>query len=60
MTTHEDLLVALAVIAGIAVTGFALIAYMIWSTQHHALEVMKAIAGLVYQEAEKTRAAARG
>ena len=50
--THEMLAVFLAVVAVLIIAGFA---WMVYLTRDIG-RMVKAVAGMVYQEAEKTRA----
>lgn len=50
--THEMLAIFLAVVAVLIIAGFVRIAYL----TRDIGRMVKAVAGMVYQEAEKTRA----
>ena len=61
--THNDLLVILAVTVAITITGFSYMAYVAYritkDSKTHFDELARrttAVAGMVYQEEEKTRA----
>ncbi len=69
VVSHYDLLIVMAFTMAIVITGFAVMAVMLYRTEilvrearrgtEEIVRISKAIAGLVYQEEEKTRALLR-
>ena len=67
--SHTDLLVVLAGTIAITITGFAFLGFLVYRTEimlrdarrgtEEIIRFSKAVAGLVYQEEEKTRALLR-
>ena len=67
--THTDLLVILAFTIAITIAGFAFLGFLVYRTgvmlrdakrgTEEIIRISKAVAGLVYQEEEKTRALLR-
>jgi hypothetical protein len=64
--THADLLIILAFTVAITVTGFSFMLYLLFrfevESKRHFAEITRmttAVAGMVYQEEEKTRALLR-
>jgi hypothetical protein len=64
--THVDLLVILAFTIAIVIAGFSFMGFLVYRVERESREGMaeivrisRAIAGLVYQEEEKTRALLR-
>ncbi len=64
--THSDLLVILAFTIAITVTGFSFLGYLLYRSERESrqgmaeiVRISKAVAALVYQEEEKTRALLR-
>jgi hypothetical protein len=69
VVSHYDLLIVIALTMAIVITGFAIMAVVLYRTQllvrearqgtEEIVRISKAIAGLIYQEEEKTRALLR-
>jgi hypothetical protein len=69
VVTHYDLLIVMAFTIAIVVAGFSWMAYVAYRSElllrearkgtEEIIRISKAIAGLVYQEEEKTRALLR-
>lgn len=67
--SHTDLLVILAFTIAITISGFAFLGFLVYRTEvmvrdtrratEEIIRISKAVAGLVYQEDEKTRALLR-
>jgi hypothetical protein len=64
--THTDLLVILAFTIAITVAGFSFMSFLLYRSGRESrqgiteiMRISKAVAGLVYQEEEKTRALLR-
>jgi hypothetical protein len=64
--THTDLLVILAFAIAITVVGFSFMVFLLYRSGRESrqgmaeiMRISKAVAGLVYQEEEKTRALLR-